>query len=128
ELRSVVFEDVPAAFERWASQGKTIAIFSSGSVLAQKLIFRYSDHGDLSQYISAYFDTTTGPKREAESYRKIVAALDSSPNETTFISDILEELEAAKEAGLETVLSLRDGNAPLSRSTDIASVTEFSQI
>lgn len=128
ELRSVVFEDVPKAFERWTAQGKTIAIFSSGSVLAQKLIFRYSDHGDLSQYISAYFDTTTGPKREAESYRKIVAKLGSSPNEMLFVSDILEELEAAKEAGLGTVLSIRNGNTPLQRSTDIGSVTDFSQI
>lgn len=128
ELKAVVFDDVPKAFERWKGEGIEIAIFSSGSVLAQKLIFRYSDHGDLSEYISAYFDTTTGPKREAESYRKIVTDLRSSPQETRFVSDILEELEAAKEAGIGTFLSVRAGNAPLSRATEIVSVTDFSQI
>lgn len=67
ELASVMFEDVPRAFERWKSEGKTIAIYSSGSILAQKLIFKYSNFGDLSSFISDYFDTNTGYKREAES-------------------------------------------------------------
>lgn len=128
ELKSVVFEDVPAAFERWTDQGKTIAIFSSGSVLAQKLIFRYSDHGDLSRYISAYFDTTTGPKREPGSYRKIVAELGSPPNDTTFVSDIPEELEAAYDAGLGTVLSVRPGNTPVSTTANFVSASDFYRI
>src|SRR5215204_3478368 len=66
-LRSEMFADVPRAFERWTQQGIQIAIFSSGSVLAQKLIFKYSSAGDLSPFIADYFDTATGAKREAES-------------------------------------------------------------
>src|SRR4029434_6236295 len=68
ELSSIVFDDVPRALERWKAAGKTIAIFSSGSVLAQKLLFRYTDHGDLTPFISSYFDTTTGAKRDPKSY------------------------------------------------------------
>src|SRR5262249_26081798 len=64
ELRGEVYEDVPRAFERWKKERKRIAIFSSGSVLAQKLLFGHSNAGDLTKYIENYFDTTTGPKRE----------------------------------------------------------------
>jgi enolase-phosphatase E1 len=113
ELLGEVFEDVPQTFERWKAQGKTIAIFSSGSVLAQKLIFGYSTAGDLTQYISAYFDTTTGAKREAESYAKIADALEFQPQEILFVSDVIAELDAAQKAGMQTRLAMRPGNPPL---------------
>jgi enolase-phosphatase E1 len=112
ELRGAIYDDVPAAFERWRRQGKTIAIFSSGSVLAQELIFRHSTRGDLTGSIRAYFDTTTGPKREAESYRRIAAALGESPPHVLFLSDVREELDAASDAGLLTGLCVRDGEVP----------------
>ena len=74
QLRGQVYDDVPKALARWTASGRRVAIFSSGSVLAQKLIFGHSDHGDLTRFLSAYFDTTTGAKRDAESYRRIAEA------------------------------------------------------
>ena len=113
DLMSSVFDDVPRAFERWKAAGDTIAIFSSGSVLAQQLLFRYTDHGDLTPFISAYFDTTIGAKRDATSYTAIAADLNTAVGEVLFISDIVAELEAAREAGLSTALTVRPGNAPV---------------
>lgn len=110
ELVSEIFADVPQAFERWKKEGKTIAIFSSGSVLAQKLIFKYSNFGDLSGFISEYFDTNTGAKRIGESYVKIAAAMNHPQKRVAFISDVTAELDAAKIAGLRTFLSVREGN------------------
>ena len=111
ELKSEIFPDVPPALERWTAAGKIIAIYSSGSVLAQKLLFKYTDHGDLTPYISAYFDTTSGGKRESESYRKIASELNLPPEEILFVSDVLAELDAANNAGFQTALSIRKGNA-----------------
>ncbi len=110
KLKSHVFADVPQAFERWKQAGKKIAIFSSGSVLAQKQLFAHTEAGDLTRYISAYFDTTVGAKREAASYRKIAAELGGEPREVTFFSDVVEELDAASQAGMQAVLTVRPGN------------------
>ena len=114
ELISEVFDDVPRAFKRWKNDGKTIAIYSSGSALAQRLLFKYTDHGDLTSFISAYFDTSVGHKREAESYRKI-ASTQSFPQVENFlfISDVEEELDAARDAGMQTLFCLRRGNSPV---------------
>lgn len=111
ELKSVVYDDVPKAFERWTNEGKTLAIYSSGSVQAQKLLFRYTDHGDLTPHLSHYFDTNTGHKREAESYRKIAGELGLAPGDVRFFSDVPEELEAASQAGMAATLVIRPGNA-----------------
>ena len=105
ELRSIVYDDVPRALARWQVAGMPIAIYSSGSIEAQQLLFRYSNHGDLTPYLAHYFDTTTGPKREPASYRAIGCG--------TFISDAVEELVAARDAGFACVLALRPGNAPV---------------
>jgi enolase-phosphatase E1 len=111
ELVGTVFADVPEAFERWSREAK-VAIYSSGSVEAQKLIFRYSSAGDLTPLISGYFDTRTGPKTSAESYRVIAAAMGVEPAEILFVSDVVRELDPAREAGCETRLSVREGNQP----------------
>jgi enolase-phosphatase E1 len=111
ELKSVMFADVAPAFARWHAEGKQIAIFSSGSVLAQKLIFQHSDAGDLTPRISAYFDTNVGAKRESESYERIAGELRLSPAEVLFISDVPAELDAAAEADFKTLLCVRPGNA-----------------
>jgi enolase-phosphatase E1 len=113
ELKSVMFADVPKAFERWKSTGKAIAIYSSGSVLAQKLIFKYSNFGDLTPFISNYFDTNIGGKREIESYQKIADSMSLSAENIFFVSDILRELDAAKSANFQTTLSVREGNAKI---------------
>jgi enolase-phosphatase E1 len=112
ELKGTVFDDVPPAFERWASRAK-VAIYSSGSVDAQKLFFRHSSHGDLSPHISGYFDTRTGPKMEPASYCAIAAAMSVEPREALFFSDAVKELDAAREAGFETRLTVRLGNIPV---------------
>lgn len=111
-LRGQVFSDVPVAFRRWQAQGRELAIFSSGSVLAQRLLFSHSDAGDLSRFVRAWFDTTIGAKKESESYRRIASELGFSPGEIVFVSDSLEELKAAQAAGLQVVFSQRPGNPP----------------
>ncbi len=128
ELESEMFEDVPRAFERWKKQGKTIAIYSSGSVLAQKLIFKYSNFGDLSGFISNYFDTNIGGKKETESYVKIAFALNHPPKRVAFVSDISAELDAARNAGFETVLALRKGNGQITEDFTHRSVTSFDEL
>lgn len=112
ELTGMVFDDVPKAFERWSRSGRRIAIFSSGSVLAQKMLFANSTAGDLTGFISAYFDTTLGSKTEPESYRRIADATGSPPASVVFVSDITKELAAACAAGMHALLSVRPGNTP----------------
>ncbi len=110
ELRGQVYPDVAPAFQRWHREGSTIAIFSSGSVLAQKLLFANSTAGDLTPLIGAYFDTTSGPKQEEASYRRIATALGFEPKEVLFLSDVTAELDAARHAGLQTALCVREGS------------------
>jgi enolase-phosphatase E1 len=112
ELRGHVYPDVPAAFTRWKQKGKTISIFSSGSVLAQKLIFAHTEFGDLTLFITAHFDTTTGAKSDPKSYKKIAAALGVAPGEILFLSDSPAELNAARSVGMQTALSARPENPP----------------
>ncbi len=109
ELRGQVYPDVPPALARWLGRGREVAIFSSGSVLAQKLLFSRSDAGDLTPFLRAYFDTTTGAKGEAESYRKIARALGRKPPAVLFLSDVTAELDAARAAGMTTALCVREG-------------------
>ena len=110
EVRGAVYPDVAPALERWTRQGRRVAIFSSGSALAQRLLFGYSTEGDLTRFLAAYFDTSTGPKREAASYRRITEALDAPPQAVLFVSDVVAELDAAREAGLSTALCVRGSN------------------
>ncbi len=123
ELTGQVYDDVPRALARWTAAGRRVAIFSSGSVLAQKLIFGHSDHGDLTPFLSAYFDTTTGAKREAESYGRIAAALGAQASLGLFVSDVVEELDAAREAGFATALAVRTPPGPAGH--DHPRVTSF---
>lgn len=109
DFRGPVYPDVPAALARWRGQGRDIAIFSSGSVPAQQCLFASSTAGDLTPFIRAYFDTTTGPKTEARSYERIAAALERSPSEILFLSDVSAELDAARIAGMRTALCARTG-------------------
>jgi len=111
ELHGEVFPDVPIAFERWRRQKKIIGIYSSGSVLAQQLLFRTTSSGDLTFYISAFFDTRVGAKTEGASYKKIAASFSYAPNQFIFISDAVKEIEAARSAGMQAILCERDGRA-----------------
>jgi enolase-phosphatase E1 len=111
-LRGEVFPDVRPGFERWTKQGRGIAIFSSGSVLAQKLLFTYTTVGDLSRHLKAYFDTTIGGKRDIQSYHRIAGEMALSAGDMLFLSDAAEELDAARAAGLGTALCVRSGDPP----------------
>jgi len=109
-LRAPVFEDVRPAMERWTAAGKTVNIFSSGSVLAQKLLFAHTNQGDLTQFINKYFDTQLGKKNEKQSYQKIANTLSLDTKDVLFLSDITAELNAASAAGMLTSLCVRPGN------------------
>lgn len=129
KLQSEMYEDVLRNLKRWKDDGKTIAIFSSGSVLAQKLIFKYSNYGDLTAYIDSYFDTNVGSKKEAESYRRISSA-ESFPQVENFlfISDVAAELDAARIAGMQTALSVRPGNPSIEEETAHRIIQSFDEI
>lgn len=109
-----VYPDVRPALVRWRAAGKEIAIFSSGSIQAQRNLFANTTDGDLSSFLSGYFDTTTGPKREPRSYRTIAVALGRNPDEVLFISDVPAELDAARHAGMRTALCVRDPGSAVS--------------
>jgi len=111
-LKSHVYPDVRPALERWRAQRRSVAIFSSGSVLAQRLLFEHTADGDLTPLIHSYFDTTTGPKAAANSYRRIAEALRVAPAAVWFVSDVAAELDAARAAGMVTALCVRDGATP----------------
>jgi enolase-phosphatase E1 len=111
ELRSVVFPDVRPAFERWHREGRTIAIYSSGSVLAQRQLFEHTSEGDLEPFIRFYFDTSIGSKRSTGSYAAIGRELGVPPDQVLFVSDALPELDAAYQAGMRTKWCVRPGNA-----------------
>ena len=111
ELRGHVYPDVPIAFADWAAQGADIRIYSSGSVEAQRLLFAHSTAGPLDRYLRGYYDTRIGPKRSAQSYRGIVSDMHRDAADVLFFSDIVEELAAAREAGLATVLVQRTAAA-----------------
>jgi len=124
ELKGTLFADVPDALARWSAEGK-VAIYSSGSVEAQRLLFRHSIFGHLTGLISAYFDTRTGPKSEPASYAAIAAAMGVAPDEVIFFSDVVRELDAAREAGCGTRLVVREGNAPVEDAHGHAAVESF---
>jgi 2,3-diketo-5-methylthio-1-phosphopentane phosphatase len=114
ELRGDVFSDVPKAFGLWNQHGIDVAIYSSGSVLAQKLLFGSNNECDLTPLIKAYFDTGVGAKTSVESYVRIAAELKHDPPQILFVSDMARELAAARGAGFQVALSLRPVNAPQS--------------
>jgi enolase-phosphatase E1 len=110
-LRGEVFEDVPPALRRWRDAGIGVAIYSSGSDEAQRLVFGTTAFGDLTPLICRFFDTAVGPKKSAESYRRIALQLGCATSEMLFISDVVAELDAARAAGCEVVLAVRPRNA-----------------
>ena len=126
ELTGHLYDDAIEYLRKWHDKGIKLYVFSSGSVQAQKLLFGHSDAGDLTPLFSGYYDTRIGNKREAESYRKIVQDIDLPANEILFLSDIVEELDAAKEAGMKTIMLVRDESPATSQSH--TQVKNFSEI
>ena len=111
EYRAHVYPEVAGRLGEWQASGLALYVYSSGSVPAQKLLFRHTEAGDLSALFSGYFDTQTGPKRERESYRRIAEAIGTAPDQILFLSDVREELDAAREAGWHTAWLVREPDA-----------------
>lgn len=110
DLKGHVYNEVAGLLKKWNDNHIKLGVFSSGSIAAQKLLFGYSTSGDLTVHFSNYFDTTTGNKRDSETYNKISTALNLEPASILFLSDITEELVAAKNAGFQTIQLVREGN------------------
>ena len=109
QLKGHVYPDAVAALQRWKQQGYDLYVYSSGSIQAQQLIFGCSEVGDLTPLFCGYFDTGSGPKREAASYRNIAQAIGCPAAQILFLSDIVEELDAARQAGMQTIGLAREG-------------------
>lgn len=113
-----LYPDAAAALREWHASGLPLSVYSSGSVPAQKLFFGHSDAGDLTPLVSHWFDTEIGGKREAASYARITGQLDLAPGDILFLSDVVEELDAARDAGLQTVLVDRREDYPQPRTSE----------
>jgi len=113
-LKGEVFADVPPALKRWKAAGLVVAIYSSGSVAAQKMLFGTTADGDLTALLTGFFDTAVGPKIASDSYFRIASMMGLEPARILFLSDAPAELEAARAAGCQALLAVRPGNAPAS--------------
>jgi enolase-phosphatase E1 len=113
-----IYPDAVAGLRRWHAAGHRLAVYSSGSVAAQQLLFAHTDAGDLTPLFDAFFDTEAGHKREAGSYRTIAGRLGVAGDDVVFLSDVVEELDAARDAGLRTVLVDRLQDYPRPRTGD----------
>lgn len=124
-IKGHLYDDVPDMLKKWHQEGISLAVYSSGSVPAQQLLFGHSEYGDLTALFSHYFDTRVGGKREVTSYTSIAATLGLSPQEILFLSDIEAELDAASRAGLQVIQLVRPGTIASERYNTAA---QFNQI
>jgi len=115
QLKSHVYIDAATQLIAWHKEGLTLAVFSSGSILAQQLLFAHTEHGDLTYLFSEFFDTTTGAKNAAESYQIIAEKMGFPPKNILFLSDISAELDAAHQAGMAVLGLVREGSLPASQ-------------
>jgi len=123
-----LYDEVADCIKRWNQAGLDVRIYSSGSIQAQKLFFGHTVAGNLLDQLGGHYDTTTGPKQESSSYKTIAAEFDCQPNEILFVSDVVAELEAARSAELQALLSLRPGNKPVEDGHGFAEVESFDDI
>lgn len=127
-LQAHVYEDVLPALDGWKAANKDIRIYSSGSVQAQLLFFGHTIVGNLLDRFSAHYDTKVGGKKESPSYMHIAGEAGLDPARILFVSDIVAELDAAREAGLQTALSLRPGNAEVASDNSHPAISSFAEI
>ncbi|QWF15199.1 acireductone synthase [Lysobacter capsici] len=132
DFTSHMYPDAAPALRQWKDAGLRLYVYSSGSVPAQRLLFGHSDAGDLTELFSGWFDTEVGGKREAASYARIVEAIGLPADEIVFLSDVVEELDAARDAGVGTVLVDRLDDYPQPREGEATHghvrVTGFDQV
>ena len=129
-FRGHIYDDAAEYLQRWHDRGLRLFVYSSGSVKAQKLIFGFSEAGDLTPFFSGYFDTRIGGKKESTSYSNIIDELGVEPRTVLFLSDVEAELKAAEDAGMRTVWLVREGDLPDTKravATDFAGVDRFLQ-
>lgn len=125
-----IYDDAAEYLQRWHDRGLRLFVYSSGSVKAQKLIFGFSEAGDLTPFFSGYFDTRIGGKKESTSYSNIIDELGVEPRTVLFLSDVEAELKAAEDAGMRTVWLVREGDLPVTKravTTDFSGVDRFLQ-
>ncbi|MCO6459113.1 MAG: acireductone synthase [Pirellulaceae bacterium] len=127
ELRAHVYDDVPPALAAWQAAGYDLRIYSSGSTDAQRLFFGHTQRGNLLGHFSGHYDTTVGSKREAASYERIATGFALPAGEILFLSDVVAELDAARQAGLQTALCRRPENAPVQPHTH-REISSFAEI
>ncbi|MGZ3787329.1 MAG: acireductone synthase [Bacteriovorax sp.] len=125
ELKGHVYEDVPLALKKWKEQGQGLGIYSSGSIEAQKVLFTYSIFGDLNSLFSNNFDTGIGHKRDSKSYQNILVELKMDASDVLFLSDMAEELDAAKVVGMQTMQLVRQGIVPHAGHLQVRSFSEI---
>jgi enolase-phosphatase E1 len=128
DYRAHMYTDAADALRRWHAMGLRLYVYSSGSVAAQKLLFGHSEAGDLTPLFSDYFDTRVGSKREAASYAGIAQRIATPGREILFLSDTIDELDAAKAAGLETVLVCRESSPPPTQHRIVSSFDQIDSI
>lgn len=128
QLVAHVFDDVAPAIRNWTAAGIDVRIYSSGSIAAQKLFFGHTVEGDLLSLFGGHYDTTTGPKQESASYQTIAKQFECPADEILFISDVVEELAAAKSVGMQTLLSIRDGNKPVASAHGFEQIHRFDEV
>lgn len=126
DFKGHIYEDAKNKLEEWHNQSIKLYVYSSGSVYAQKLLFGYTEYGDLNYLFDGYFDTRIGAKAETGSYKNIIAELGLKPEEILFLSDVEPELDAAYAAGMQTIQLVREG-API-QSGKYKQVSNFNQI
>jgi enolase-phosphatase E1 len=126
-LRGEVFGDVPKAFDRWRRQGREISIYSSGSVLAQEMLFRSTRFGDLTAGIKSFFDTRVGNKTSTDSYKRIASISGFKESQFLFFSDAIAELNAARSAGMQTALVVRSSQADVPTTGHVA-IKSFDEV
>ena len=126
ELKGHLYPDAICNLKSWKNNGILLFVYSSGSVLAQKLLFGHTEVGDLTPLFSGFFDTNVGGKKEVDSYHKIADEIGLSPAYILFLSDIKDELDAAKAAGYQSVWLVRDQE--LKKDTEHVQVSNFDEI
>lgn len=127
-LRAEIFSDVLPSLQRWKQAGVDLKIYSSGSILAQKLFFGHTTQGDLTPLFTEHFDTTIGSKREASSYARIADAVQIRPADIVFLTDVVPEVDAATAVGLQVITCIRPNNAPLPDDYARPTVRSFDEI
>lgn len=128
ELKAHVYPEVADCLNAWHRAGHDLRIYSSGSIAAQRLFFGHTIQGNLLQLLSGHYDTTTGGKREKRSYEIIAEQFQLAAQDIAFVSDVIAELDAARDAGMLTFLSRRPENPPISETHDHREITSFAQL